>query len=349
MRGAAILLVVAAVAIGAPPRIAHGQGAGQLVVASWGGPYQAAQREFFFAPFEQATGIHIVDVSEASQSPARIRTMVDANHTEWDVADVTDNQFFPLVDRGLLEPLDYAGISPRDFVAAAVQKDGLGSVFFSRGLAYRSDVYRLYQPQSWKDFWDVHRFPGPRAMTDALWYNHPDLEAALCADGVAPNKIYPIDIDRAFRKLSAIKPYVTVWLHSGAQQTQLLEQKDVFMSVTGVAAVQLMRQRHVPVAYSWNCALLDLDYWVVPKNAPHSAAAMRFIKFASDARRQAQFAAKTAWGPTNLTSFRFIDPARARDIPTSPDNLKVEVISNPAWWVANQDRVINRWNEWIRQ
>ena len=350
MRGAAILLALAAVAVGTWPQLTLGQGSGQqLVVASWGGPYQAAQRDFFFGPFERETGIHVVDVSEASQSPAKIRTMADANRMEWDVSDVTANQFFPLVERALLEPLDFTGIATRDFVPAAVHKYGLGSVFFSRGLAYRSDVYRLHQPQSWKDFWDVRRFPGPRAMTDALWFSHPDLEMALCADGVPVDKIYPIDVERAFRKLAEIKPNVTVWLKSGAQQTQLIQQKEVFMSVAGAAAVELMRQRNVPVAYSWNCALLELDYWVVPKNAPHRAAAMRFVKFAADAQRQAQFAAKTAWGPTNLKSFRFIDSARAREIPTSPENLKLEVVSNAAWWVANQERVVNRWNEWIRQ
>ena len=331
------------------PAVTFGQGASELIVASWGGPYQAAQREFYFAPFERETGIRVVDLSEVAQAPARIRTMVDANRMEWDVADVTASYFFPMVERGLLEPVDYDGVNRRAFVPAAVHEYGLGSVFFSRGLAYRSDVYRLYQPQSWKDFWDVRRFPGPRGMTDGLWFNHPDLEAALCADGVPLDKIYPIDIERAFRKLSEIKPYVTVWLRSGAQQSQLIERKEVFMAVDGAAHVELMRQRGVPIAYSWNCATLELDYWVVPKNAPHRAAAMRFIKFATDSQRQGQFAAKTAWGPTNLQSFKFIDPARAREISTSPENLKVEIITNVPWWVANQERVINRWNEWIRQ
>ena len=35
------------------------------------------------------------------------------------------------------------------------------------------------------------------------------------ADGVAPDKLYPLDVDRAFKKLEEIKPNITVWWTSG--------------------------------------------------------------------------------------------------------------------------------------
>ena len=49
----------------------------------------------------------------------------------------------------------------------------------------------------------MKKFPGRRALR-----NHPiaTLEAALMADGVAPDKLYPLDVDRAFKKLEEIKP-----------------------------------------------------------------------------------------------------------------------------------------------
>ncbi len=37
------------------------------------------------------------------------------------------------------------------------------------------------------------------------------------ADGVAPDALYPLDVDRAFRKLEQIKPHIAVWWTSGGQ------------------------------------------------------------------------------------------------------------------------------------
>ena len=36
------------------------------------------------------------------------------------------------------------------------------------------------------------------------------------ADGVPWDKVYPMDIDRAFKSLDRIKPHVDVWWTSGA-------------------------------------------------------------------------------------------------------------------------------------
>jgi putative spermidine/putrescine transport system substrate-binding protein len=41
------------------------------------------------------------------------------------------------------------------------------------------------------------------------------LEIALLADGVAPDKLYPLDLDRAFKKLDTIKKN-TIWWATNA-------------------------------------------------------------------------------------------------------------------------------------
>ncbi len=60
-------------------------------------------------------------------------------------------------------------------------------------------------PQSWTDFFDTAKFPGPRSLPDTgdrEWWVP---LAALLADGVAPDKAFPMDIDRAYKKLDALK------------------------------------------------------------------------------------------------------------------------------------------------
>src|SRR5678815_1824073 len=49
-----------------------------------------------------------------------------------------------------------------------------------------------------------------------------NLEFALLADGVAPDRLYPIAVDRAYRKLDQIKQHVAAWWKTGAQWAQRL-------------------------------------------------------------------------------------------------------------------------------
>ena len=65
----------------------------------------------------------------------------------------------------------------------------------------------------------MQKFPGKRAIYK--WVSVGAPEIALLADGVAPEKLYPLDLDRVFAKLDTIKKEI-VWWGSGAQSQQLL-------------------------------------------------------------------------------------------------------------------------------
>ena len=111
----------------------------------------------------------------------------------------------------------------RGLCAVAIMPKGV----YTTVLGYRKDAFPGGKgPQNWVDFWDAKKFPGPRTLRDSPVDN---LEFALMADGVAPDKLYPLDIDRAFKKLDAIKPHISVWWKTGAQSAQLLVDKEAIM------------------------------------------------------------------------------------------------------------------------
>src|SRR5947199_6738801 len=56
----------------------------ELVVASYGGSYQEAQRKAFFEPFEKETGIKITE-AEWSGEYAKLKAMVDTGQPTWDL------------------------------------------------------------------------------------------------------------------------------------------------------------------------------------------------------------------------------------------------------------------------
>ena len=56
-----------------------------------------------------------------------------------------------------------------------------------------------------------------------------DTSVAALADGVPPDKLYPLDLDRAFKKLEAFKPNISAWWTTGAQATQFARDQEVDM------------------------------------------------------------------------------------------------------------------------
>ncbi|HYI16112.1 MAG TPA: extracellular solute-binding protein, partial [Thermomicrobiales bacterium] len=162
-----------------------------LTVTSWGGEYEDAQRNAIFEPFERLTGAQI-DVSATDIT--QLREMVEDEETEWDVADVLNEDVLPLANLGVLETLDYNVIDPDGIVAEARHDHAAGSSFYSTVLTYRTDRWPdLQPPASWRDFWDVERYPGTRGLHRQA---QGTLEFALLADGVALGELYPLDVPR---------------------------------------------------------------------------------------------------------------------------------------------------------
>ncbi len=63
---------------------------------------------------------------------------------------------------------------------------------------------------------------------------------ALIADGVPVDKLYPLDVDRAFKKLEQLKPHVLVWWSSGAQSAQVLKDGEVDMVAAWNGRIQAL-------------------------------------------------------------------------------------------------------------
>src|SRR5215204_4441359 len=94
----------AASAIACP---AIAQDKGQVVISSWGGSFMDAQREAFFAPFQQESGVTVVETT--TPEFAKIRAMVESGNVEWDVVNIVPSDYLALVELGMLEELDYSG------------------------------------------------------------------------------------------------------------------------------------------------------------------------------------------------------------------------------------------------
>ncbi|GGD73289.1 ABC transporter substrate-binding protein [Caballeronia grimmiae] len=339
LHGAGALAVASAM-----PIVARAQSK-QIVVSDPGGPYTTAYREAFYDPFERATGIKVVSVARESQPVAQFAAMVQTKNYVWDVTTLTLSADIPYLEsKGLLEPI---GLKPTEFpdvMPEAITPNWLGVDVYSTVLAYRADKFKDNGPKSWADFWDVKKFPGRRSLRRSPLDT---LEQALLADGVPLDKLYPLDVDRAFKSLDKIKPHISIWWTSGAQAMQAIQSGDVDLISTWNGRAQAAKDAGAPVTIVWNQGLYSIEGWGIPKGTPRADAAKQFVRFCADAKRQALLTRTLAYGPTNKRAFDTISKERAPLLPTAPDNIKEMKLPSPQWWEANRQTVTERFNSWI--
>lgn len=333
----------AIIAAGAPALIGRAQAATQLTVADPGGPFGPAFRKAFYDPFEKATGNKIVNVAREAEPTAQFKAIVETKTYTWDVCTLTLSARDILAKQNLLEPIGFSHTDVPQMMPAAISPLWMGTDVYAAVFAYRTDRVKV-APTSWKDVFDVAKFPGRRSLRK----NPIDsLEQALLADGVPLDKLYPLDVERAFKKLDTIKPHIAVWWTGGAQSTQLLQSGEVDIISGWNARFQAAIDGGTPAKIVWNQGLYSIEGWGIPRGCPRADVARAFIKFCSDPGRQAAYTEVLAYGPTNLDAYKWIPAARAPALPTSPENLKQMAVANEDWWSANRSAVTERFNSWL--
>lgn len=317
----------------------------QLTVADPGGPYSPGYRKAFYDPFEQATGIKVINVARDAEPTAQFRAMVETQSYSWDVCTLTLSARDILEKRDLLEPINLPAADVPGLMPDALTELWLGVDVYSTIMAYRTDRFDPANgPGSWADFWNIEKFPGRRALRK----NPIDtLEQALLADGVPLAELYPLDIERAYASLEKIKPHVDVWWTGGAQSSQLIQSGEVDLIALWNARAQAVIDGGAPVKIGWNQGLYSIEGWGIPKGSPRADIARQFVKFCADAKQQALFTEFLAYGPTNLKAYEHIPAERAAALPTSEANLKVMTIAREDWWSANRSEMTERFNAWI--
>src|SRR5215813_3103585 len=186
-----------------------------IYVNTWGGSWTAAEEAAYFKPFTAATGIQVRTVAPVSF--AKLKAQVTSGNFEYDVTEINQTEWLRAEREGLVEPIDWTIVQKDKLFPDAVFANGISYCALGTNLCYRKDKFPNGGPRSWADFWDVRKFPGTRS----LYNNAPrSLAFALLADGVPPDKLYPMDIKRAFMKLDQIKPHIKVWWTQGNQSQQ---------------------------------------------------------------------------------------------------------------------------------
>ncbi|MEU3452891.1 ABC transporter substrate-binding protein [Micromonospora sp. NPDC006766] len=339
----------------------NGQGDGgsgnskQLVVFDGGGAWGAAQRKAFFEPFERETGIKVIPAP--APPAAQLRTAIASGKPGMDVVDLNGARIGSWTRDGLLQKIDYSlwknpGLKDA-FAPYPALETAVPAIVFAVQLAYDRNLTGR-ELTNWADLWDA-TVKGKRSFRTGDGPGGCTLEIALLADGVKPEDLYPLDMDRALRKLSEIKPRVLKFWDNGAESIQMLVDKQISAVAAWNGRIQsAIADGAKNISSTFEQAMVQIDYWAIPKGCSNVEGATRFIEFASEPQRQAEFAQLITYAPTIPSAFDHIPEERQKLLVTAPGIVEKTVLQNTDYWSSigaggktNEEIAIDRWQKWL--
>lgn len=321
-------------------------GARDLTVALHDMLAPGAMRDSVVRPFADAAAI-AVDIQPWEGGTAALRTRIEAQ-PGWDAITLTGAELLAGCDAGLLEKLDWAALGGRERMLPGGASDcGLGLALRAHVLAWDRDKIQGSTP-GWAEFGDVVKLPGRRGLRKQP---RGTLEVALMADGVPPAEVYrqlrsDAGIERAFRKLEQLRPYV-VWWQDEVEAARLLASGEVLMTTapsTGIA--EAIRQDSRAFTLQWSGAITSVVALAIVRGAPNQANAARLLAHAADPRTQAALAA-AALGPLARGALDILAPEAQALLPTSPAALAAALPADEAFWRDNLPRLAQRFDAWL--
>jgi len=310
-----------------------------ITFTSWGGTTQDAQKASWADPFQKANGIEVLQ--DGPTDYGKLKAMVEAGNTVWDVVDVEGDYAFQAAGLGLLEPIDYSIVKKDDLDPRFAFEYGVGSFYYSFVLGFNKDALGNKTPESWADIFDTAKFPGKRTFWK--WSSPGVLEMALLADGVGVDKLYPLDVDRAFAKLDTIKKD-TLWWGSGAESQQQLASGEAVIGKFWNGRMYALEQSGANVGISWNQNMALADILVVPKGTKNKEAAMKFLAVAASSEGQAAMANATAYAPINKAAISLLDKKMVPLLPS--EHTQTQITLDMRYWAKNRDAIAERWYAW---
>ena len=355
--------------LSATPVLAQ-ESAERLVIGTWGGPYEVAQRAALFSPFEALSGIRILTSDytgglEVFDSPAPP-----------DVLDMLEDEAEVACRQGYLQRMDYSSLSDalldpmtgleppiaaiddfdaQDFHKGVFGRCSVAHLSFSTVIAYNERSFTGEKPAKIDDLFDLERFPGKRALqrSPAALF-----EWAMMAEGVPISQIYDLlSTERGLRlvlkKLEPLRDQV-IWWDTPSEAVALLEQGEVVMASGYNGRFFEAWSRGVPINMIWDGQIIDRSVWAIPSAAEGpTATALSFIRFALHPERLAHLSRQIPYGPLRTSAFRYIGlhpdsgVVMSDHLPTADHHLDKALHRDTRWYARTHQLREEYFDLWI--
>lgn len=315
-----------------------------ITFVAYGGVGQDVMIEAWQAPYI-ADNPHVSFVNTSPPDVAQVKAQVENNAVEWDVLAIAPAAAQENCGT-LFEPLDFSGVDTSNLVEGTIGECYIGNFINASPLAYRTDAYPdpANAPTSIEDFWNVEKFPGQRGVLTNL--QNGILEYGLLADGVAPESLYPLDVDRSLAKWDEIRDVTTFAPNVGALQ-QAVADKQVDMFLLADSRLVPTMNDGMDITIVWDVTVASINAFAVPLGAPNKAATEAFLATVVLPDRAAHIAEKLGVAPVNLAAKLNLSENAAKLEVFGAANTGKTVVQNIDWYADNFSAVTTKLTNWL--
>lgn len=307
-----------------------------------GGEVEEARKRITFPQFTEETGVKAR--GEYNPDSTKLMAAMKGGNVKWDVIEFPNLGDFLAAKRdGYLAPLDTDVVPVDELEEEARDSHAIKGERYGINIVWNTDVYPEdgTHPDSLVDIYNTKDFPGKRCMFQYPAYGA-TLESALLADGVPLDELYPLDTERAFKKLDTIKQDI-VWYERDLVKLIVGGECDIAIGWSGQirAAVE---GDNAPLAIGWNESLFTEAAFAIPKEAPNPAAAQAMLAFMiTNKEAQLEFVEATGY-PTAIKGITY-PPELEPWLPLG-ENIANATQENAEYYSENITRLSDEFFAW---
>jgi putative spermidine/putrescine transport system substrate-binding protein len=325
--------------------------AATIVWKDGGGAFADAERIAYWNKWEKITGWR-VEPSAPSAKPGDVQAQVQSGNPQFDVFENSGAGNAILEEsHHLLEPLDPKLFGP---IFAIYPKTYLHTDYWieyskvGATVVWNTKRWPMSgkHPTSTIDLFNVKDFPGKRCFYKFL-NGSGTVEYPLLADGVSQDGLYPLDMDRAFRKLDTIRAD-TVWWTGGAQSVQYILDGECDIGVTwhGRPAGLIKDDSKAPIGEVWQDAMLIDAPLSIIRGTRHLEAAESLLAYAFTPKQMCDLINAVGYGvPYNDACLN--DFAKTWGITAA--HVKEGIQVDNEWYATNYAKVVDQFNDWLER
>lgn len=322
-----------------------------LIWRDGGGALGDAERKAYWDGWEKITGWKVRNVSP-SANPPDVEAQVQSGNPQFDVFETKSGANAILEQQqNLLEKLDPELFDP---IFAKFPKGYLHSPYW---LEYtKSTGIVIFNKKKWPlsgkhptdvtDLFNVKDFPGKRCFYKFLNATG-TLEYPLLADGVPRDKLFPLDVDRALKKLDAIRDDI-VWWTGGAQSVQLVLDGECDIGITwhGRAAALFAQNPDTPLGVVWKNAQVGNAPFAIVKGTQRAKAAQTALAYAFQGKQMCGLLNSLGYGvpidESCLSDF-------AKNWAVTAEKIPLVIPADNDWYLKNYNEATDKFNAWLQK
>jgi len=327
-------------ALGVTPLLVSGPAkaaAQEVVVVNFGGDAVPAWGKAWGDPFTKDSGLKVT-VLGAEPTPGAIKAMIESGNVVWDCTDA-DGFYLPILSKqGLIQPYDYSKVDKSKVRPEFTFEYGCAAYMYSTVNAFSLEKTGGKTPNGFKDYLNFKDFPGKRAIYKWLVGS---LEAVLLGSGVEPDKLYPLDVKKAFAIIKDNRDQFLLW-GGGAESQQLFREGEVTMGpIWCTRASVLDRDSGGKITWTWDHGIVAPGVLPVLAKNPAGPAVFDFIASTQNPERQVELLKLLGNGPANPAASASLTPELQKIDCGYEPNYKRQIPIDSAWYAENYDTVQN--------